>query len=376
MLKEATLSKKEPDYLFLWTVIVMAVIGTVFVYSSSFAIAANYDSGNPQFYLINHFIRLVLSFVFFGVFAVVDYRRVVNLGGLAYIVSLILLIVVLFLPGDNTVNGARRWINLGFMNFQVSEFAKIALVLTIIRSVTRDPDMIRTRNGFVRELSKIGIVSFLIMLEPDFSTALIVGIIGLALLYMAGAKLLHVFICLIVTLPVAAAVMAIKSYRIQRVLSFFNADGAEKSMSYQLKQSLIGLGNGGIFGRGLGQGEQKYFFLPEPHTDFVFSIIGEEIGFIGCIAILGLFSFLTYRGIRIAVDAPEIKGRLLTAGLVFTIFIYVIMHTFVNTGIIPTTGVPLPFLSYGGTNLLLVMSSMGIVLNVSRMRSTERIYRG
>ncbi|MCP4628825.1 MAG: FtsW/RodA/SpoVE family cell cycle protein, partial [bacterium] len=212
---------------------------------------------------------------------------------------------------------------------------------------------------------KIGIICALIIVEPDFSTALIIGGVGLCILYVSGAKLLHITGVVFAFVPVIILAVVSTPYRLQRLMGYLNMTSTKSNIGYQAYQSLIGLGHGGLFGVGLGQGDQKYFYLPEPHTDFVFSILGEEVGFVGLLIVFAIFGVLLYRGMRIASRAPDKMGQVMAFGLTLVLAMYVVLHTFVNTGVVPTTGVPLPFLSYGGMSLIFTMSSMGILLNIS-----------
>jgi cell division protein FtsW len=214
-------------------------------------------------------------------------------------------------------------------------------------------------------LAKIGIICGLIGLEPNFSTASLVGIIGLSMLFVAGARLSHLSVLALAVLPLAVFAAFGAGYRRNRIMAFLHMSDHKSGIGYQAYQALIGLGNGGLFGVGIGEGGQKYFYLPEPHTDFVFSILGEELGFVGLSAILALFAFMVYCGIRIALAAPDRMGRLMAFGFTFVLAMYVIVHAAVNVGLIPTTGIPLPFISYGGMSLLFSVSSMGILLNIS-----------
>ena len=185
------------------------------------------------------------------------------------------------------------------------------------------------------------------------------------MIFVAGARFWHIASLLAALIPLAGVIAVAAPYRLRRIMGFLHTSHHRSDIGYQGYQALIGLGNGGALGVGLGQGGQKYFYLPEPHTDFVFSILGEEIGFIGLAAVLALFAFIIYRGIRIALNAPDKMGQLMAFGFSFILGIYVVVHAFVNTGIIPTTGIPLPFLSYGGMSLIFTMSSIGLMLNIS-----------
>ena len=221
-------------------------------------------------------------------------------------------------------------------------------------------DEIRAPKRLAAYLLKIGIVCGLIIVEPNFSTASIVALVGLSLLFVAGARFWHLGALFLAFVPLAALAAFGAPYRRHRIMAYLHMSSHKGDVGYQAFQSLVGLGNGGLFGVGLGQGGQKYFYLPEPHTDFIFSILGEEIGFVGLCTVLMVFGYMIYRGMKIALNAPDKTGRLMAFGFTFILGIYVIVHACVNTGLIPTTGIPLPFLSYGGMSLIFFMSAMGV----------------
>jgi cell division protein FtsW len=231
-------------------------------------------------------------------------------------------------------------------------------------------DSLQEPKQFAQFLIKIALLCGLIILEPNFSTACIIGIVGLSMVFVAGARFWHLAGLLLAIIPAAAVVAASAPYRMRRILGYLHTSNHKGDIGYQAYQALIGLGNGGAFGVGLGEGGQKYFYLPEPHTDFIFSILGEEIGFVGLMAVLALFGFIMYRGMKIAFNAPDKMGQLMAFGFSFILGLYVVVHACVNTGLIPTTGIPLPFLSYGGMGLVFTMSSMGLLLNISSQSKT------
>ncbi|MFC1476356.1 putative lipid II flippase FtsW [Fibrobacterota bacterium] len=354
---------KMDKVIFLLTLLMMG-FGIVFVYSSSFAIAQQ-RFGGSDFFLARHIIRVILALICFFVFINIDYHTLGKYSNVAYILAVIMLVYALALPESSAINGAKRWISLGFIRFQVSEFARIVLIIALAAQVHKLGERIREGGIFVQQIIKIGIICGLIIVEPDFSTALIIGCIGLCLLFVSGAKMVHLIGIVCAFIPLVILSLLTSPYRQQRLLGFLNMADMKDGVGYQAYQSLIGLGHGGLFGVGLGQGEQKYFYLPEPHTDFVFSILGEEIGFVGLMVMFFIFGILLYRGMRIATRAPDKMGQVMAFGLSLMLGIYIILHAFVNTGIVPTTGVPLPFLSYGGMSLIFTMSSMGILLNIS-----------
>ena len=348
----------------LLTSLLMLGFGIVFVYSSSFAIASQ-NFGGSDYFLARHITRAAFGLLCFVVFINIDYHTIGKYSGIAYICAVVMLVYVLTLPESTAINGAKRWITIGVIRFQVSEFARMVLIITLAVQFDKFGDRIREGKVFIQQVIRIGIICVLIVAEPDFSTALLIGCIALCILFVSGAKTLHVAAIVGSLIPLAVIAVSTSSYRLNRVLGFLNMSETRDTIGYQAYQSLIGLGHGGLFGTGLGQGEQKYFYLPEPHTDFVFSILGEEVGFVGLMVVLALFGVIICRGMRIALRAPDKMGQVMAFGLTFMIGMYVILHACVNTGIVPTTGLPLPFLSYGGMSLIFTMCSMGILLNIS-----------
>jgi cell division protein FtsW len=352
--------------------LVMLGFSIVLVYSSSFALAQN-KFGGADFFLARQVIRAVLALVCFMICINVDYHFWGKHSHLAYLVVLVLLAYLLFMPVHHAIHGAKRWISLGFVQFQASELALLVLVALFADSLQSVGEEIKKPKQFFKFLLKLCIVCGLILLEPNFSTALIVGVVGLAILFVGGARFTHLAGLLLIALPAAAVFAIAAPYRMRRIMGYLHFSDHKDGIGYQTYQALIGLGNGGLFGVGLGEGGQKYFYLPEPHTDFVFSILGEEIGLVGLLAVLAIFGFIIYRGMKIAFNAPDKMGQLMAFGFSFIMGMYVAVHACVNTGLIPTTGIPLPFLSYGGMSLVFTMSSMGLLLNISSQSGAHRV---
>lgn len=338
--------------------------GIVLVYSSSFALA-QLRFGGSEFFVARQTVRALLALASFMLFINVDYHLWGKLSNLAYVGAVVLLIAVLVVPGGQAINGAKRWLAIGPLSFQVSDLARMALVLYIARAVEQSGTAIKNYQVFLRILGAIGIICVLVLIEPGFSTSVIIGLIGVSMLFIAGSKVLHLGGLVLVALPVAALVAMKMPHSRLRLIGFYHMATSKESFGYQAYQSLIGLGNGGLWGVGLGRGEQKFFYLPEPHTDFVISILGEEIGFVGLMLVAAVFTFVIYRGMRIAQQAPDKMGQLMAFGFTFAIALYALLHAGVCAGLLPTTGVPLPFISYGGMSLIFMMSSMGILLNIS-----------
>jgi len=357
-----------------WSVFVATFVllgfGIVLVYSSSCALAQA-KFGGADFFLARQVVRALIAVMCFMVFINVDYHVWGRLARPLFIAAIVLLVMAMVLPGVHAVKGARRWIHLGPLSFQASEFARLALVAALAQKIEELGEGIREWKKLAGLLGCIGLAAGLVFIEPNFSTALVIALIGIAMLFAGGANLWHLAGLAGAFVPVACIAMLSAPYRLKRVMGYLNMPEHRDGIGYQTYQAVLGLGNGGLFGRGIGQGEQKYFYLPEPHTDFAFSILGEEIGFIGLMIVLAVFVFILWRGMRIAQRAPDMLGRLMAFGFAFMIGLYVIIHASVNAGLIPTTGVPLPFLSYGGMSLAFTMSAVGILLNISSQVATR-----
>ncbi|MBN1309352.1 MAG: cell division protein FtsW [Chitinispirillaceae bacterium] len=344
--------------------LLMLGFGIVLVYSSSFALAEQ-RFGGSEFFFTRQMVRATLALAGFMVFINVDYHFWSRMSNMGYTVAVILLLVVLALPESAAINGAKRWISIGPMSFQVSDIARMALILFIARHGEEAGVSIRKHTVYLRLVATIVAVCALVFAEPDVSTSLIIGLIGITMLFMAGARVVHLAALMLAVIPAALLVAVKMPHSRLRIVNFIRGHDDIQALGYQAYQSLIGLGNGGLFGVGIGKGEQKFFYLPEPHTDFVISILGEEIGFVGLMIVATVFTFIIYRGMHIALKAPDKTGQLMAFGCTFTIAIYTLLHAAVAVGVLPTTGIPLPLISYGGMGLVFTVCSMGIVLNIS-----------
>ena len=283
------------------------------------------------------------------------------------ILSAILLILVI-IPGIGVyVNGSRRWLNLGGMSFQPSELAKFAIVLYMATVLSyAGPRIKRLWTGIVPVLIVPGITFLLILEQPNLSTAGSIMIVSLILIVMAGAKWRHTLLMICGGLTVGAYYAWSEPYRRRRLLSFRNPFAMMHDEGYQLSQSLIAFGSGGVFGMGLGQGRQKYAYLPYPESDFIFAIVGEDFGLLGCLVVIALFVALMIAGYRVAIACRDRFGALLAAGITSSITVQAFLNMGVVVGILPTTGLPLPFFSAGGTSVSITMAAMGILMNISR----------
>ncbi|MBN1576731.1 MAG: cell division protein FtsW [Chitinispirillaceae bacterium] len=345
-------------------VLMILGFGIVLVYSSSFALAEQ-RFGGSEFFFARQMLRALLALAGFMVFINVDYHLWSRMSNLGYAVAVILLLIVLALPDSAAINGSKRWLAIGTFKFQVSDIARMALILFIARHAEQAGVDIKKHTVYLKLIAQIVVICVLILAEPDFSTSSIIGLIGITMLFMAGARVVHLVGLVGTALPAALLVAWRMPHCWERIEKFIAGLGNIQALGYQAYQSIIGLGNGGLFGVGIGKGEQKFFYLPEPHTDFVISILGEEIGFIGLMVVAAVFAFIVYRGMHIARKAPDKTGQLMAFGCTFTIAIYALLHAAVAVGMMPTTGIPLPLISYGGMGLVFTVCSMGIVLNIS-----------
>lgn len=343
----------------------LAIFGCIMVYSASSYIA-NYRYSNPYFYLTKQIVGAVLGIIAMFVCTFVNYQKLKKLKWWVVIISAILLALV-FIPGIGVENyGAKRWLNLGFFTIQPSEFAKFALVLFSAAYLSDNYEKI---GKFKTLLPVLGVglgFCLLVILEPNMSITMCIGFIMLFMLFIGGTKMKH-FVWL--GIPAACAVPAliiVEPYRVQRFMAFLNPWASPQAEGFQLIQSLYSLGSGGLFGVGLGNSRQKYMFLPFSESDFIFSIIGEELGLFGAILTLIVFAVLIYLLISVARNAKDRFGALLVLGVASVIAIQVILNVCVVSGLIPPTGLPLPFISAGSTSLIVFMAAVGLCLNVAR----------
>ncbi|MDC1068777.1 putative peptidoglycan glycosyltransferase FtsW [Candidatus Kapabacteria bacterium] len=363
------LKKGHIDWLILLPVFTIMLFGLGFVYSasSSHALASN---ESDTFYFMKHLWKVLIGIVLIIVFAKIDYHiyRKFSKGLLFF--SIILLVLVLFF-GLN-LKGANRWISVFGLTIQPSEIAKFAMVIHFASMLAAKQGVIKDfYKGFLPFLIWLGMMCLLIAAQPNFSTMMVVFAIGFAIMFVGNVNLLHLLTTGGIGVVFAGIFAISQPYRVKRFLAFMGEGSADDS--FQLNQSLIALGNGGVFGVGPGQSRQSDHFLPEPYGDFIFSIVGEEIGFIGLLFLLLIFGMVFWRGMLIAKKAPDNFGYFLSVGIIITFAFYVFVNAGVNSGILPTTGVPFPFLSYGGTATLIYSAAIGILLNVSAQAGTYTV---
>lgn len=351
--------------LFSITVILLCV-GIVMIYSSS-SIYASEKYKDGFFFLKRHlifiFIGALLSFLVMSV----DYRKFKGLAKLLLTVSFLLLILVL-IPGiGREVAGARRWFRFKFISFQPSEFANLALIIYVADFISRKGNYIKTFwKGFMPPVSIMGLTALLILMQPDLGTTVSIALVVSIMLLISGVRISYLLSLILASTPLLYILIFSVAYRRARIMSFLNPWLDPKGSGFQIIQSQVALGSGGLFGVGLGHSRQKLFYLPAAHTDYIFSIIGEEAGLLGTFCITLLFILFIQQGIKIIKNAPDKFGYFLSLGLILMICLKVAINIGVSCGLLPTKGLPLPFISYGGSSLMFDMVSVGILLNISR----------
>ena len=286
------------------------------------------------------------------------------------VISLVLLVATLFSGFGFAAGGSKRWLRLGSLSFQTSEFARFALVIFMAYSLDKKQDAIKKFTvGFLPHVMVLGVFAILIFMQPDFGSVVILSLLTWIMLFVGGNRLLHLFSALLLILPSLYGFMMTADYRMKRIMSFLNPWQYPTEEGYQITHSLMAFGTGGWWGTGIGKGYQKLFYLPEPHTDFIFSVIGEELGLIGVTLILCLYLLIIWRGIVIARNARDLFGSFIALGLTTSISLPMCINMGVALGLLPTKGLTLPFLSYGGTSLLVNMISIGILMNIGTSKT-------
>jgi cell division protein FtsW len=362
----------EPDRWLFGTTVVLCLIGTVMIFSAS-AVTAEALYGNPYTFLFRQLAALGMGFVLMIALARIDYRilrgPVVAYSGMA--LSLVLLISVFALDKSHLTH---RWIRVGPFGFQPAEFAKLAVIfylawfldLRIGREGTGVNDLFKTViPGFAPAI----LIAGLVLLEPDMGTCAELLLIALVMFFAAGLSWRYVAAAVVAGIPALWLMIVMAPYRYQRLMAFLHPSSDPQGHSFQLLQSLIAVGSGGLFGVGLMEGKQKLFFLPEAHTDFIFAVIAEELGLVGGLVVLLLLGFYAWRGIRVVWNSPDSFGRLAALGITAMVAGQALINLSVVLGLVPTKGIPLPFVSYGGSSLLVMLLGTGVLLNISQQAS-------
>ena len=362
----------EPANIIIYLVTTLLVIGTIMIYSATSARAVG--SLNPiNLTFLKHILWVVFAIIGMLTMMKLDYYYIQKYSKLILVIALALLIIVL-IPGiGTTTNGASRWIRIGsYFGFQPSEFAKLAMIIFMSSYIaTKQEKMANFTKGFLIPVILIGLVSLLILKEPDLGTAIFVSLISFILIIVGGTRIVYVVFTLMAAAPhIYSIIYKIQAYQKARLLAFLDPWKDPEGIGYQIIQSWIALGSGGLTGLGLGESRQKLFFLPESSSDFIFSIIGEELGFIGTTGIIIIFALLAWQGMRVCKSAPDMLGFSLALGITLSITLQSAINIAVATGAMPTTGLPLPFISAGGSSLLLSSIGIGILLNIAKKSKT------
>jgi cell division protein FtsW len=360
-----TEKKNSTDIVLLISILVLIVIGIVMVYSASFAVAV-VKYGDAHFFLKRHLVRVGLGLIAMLILSKIDYHVYSRIAKVGLYCAFGLLIYMLFVQSV-TVKGVNRWIEIGQFSFQPSEVTKYALILYLADTLARKQEKLWSFvDGYLPLLMIVSGTALLIFLEPDFSSAVFLTAIAIMILYLGHVRVKHLAFTGLTALPFIYLAVFNSSYRFQRLMGFFNPKSDLLGSNYQINQSLISLGSGGIFGQGIGNSKEKLLYLPEPFTDFIFSILGEEFGFVGATFVLTLFLVIFWRGVVIARQAPDLFASLLAIGITITIVLAAFINVGVISGLLPTTGLPIPFISYGGTSLLCSLGACGLLLNIAR----------
>jgi cell division protein FtsW len=363
---------KPPDTLLFFSIASLVAIGLVMIFSASSAVAL-VEHHDVAYYAKRQIVWLVVGLIIaYGVYRL-DYHQLKRWAPYLLIFSILSLLAVLVPHVGFAVNGARRWIGASSVSFQPSEFAKLSLVVYLAAMLaTRGERIVSLVRGLFPLCIPVVIMAGLVLKEPDMGTASLLVMIAFAMFFAAGARITHLFAILLATTPAVIVEVLASPYKRERVFAFLNPWKDPQNAGFHIVQSLLALGSGGIFGLGLGGSRAKFFYLPEQYTDFIFSILGEELGLIGALAVVILFIVFGYRAIKIAIAAPDRFGFFLVIGCVSI----VVIQAFVNIGVVtsswPVTGVPLPFISFGGSSLIVNLVAVALIANVGRgQRVTE-----
>ena len=364
----------EPDRWLFGATVALCLIGTVMVFSAS-AITSRFLFGSPYTFLIREVVWMVLGFGGMLVLAHIDYRilrrPVVAYAGVA--ISLLLLVAVFALDKSHSTH---RWVRLGPVGFQPAEFAKLAVIFYLawfleLRTSPQGPGVNDPLRTLLPGFGPVLLIAGLVLLEPDMGTAAELFLIALVMFFVAGLSWRYVIAAIVAGIPALYLMIVSAHYRYERLMAFLHPSSDPEGHSFQLLQSLIAVGSGGIFGKGLMEGRQKLFFLPEAHTDFIFAVVVEELGLIGAVVVLLLLGLFAWRAIRVVWNSPDGFARMAALGITAMVAGQALINLSVVLGMVPTKGIPLPFVSYGGSSLIVMLLGTGVLLNISQQASPK-----
>lgn len=350
----------------LFLIVVLSIFGLSMLWSASYPYSYKYFNSTTHIFK-KQAIFMIIGFAIMLLTSNFDYRNYKKLAYPLYIFGIILLIFTYIPFISRTVKGAHRWINLGFINLQPSEFMKIFVIILIAYLIEKKKEILNNfSKGFLPFIVIPGISMLLILKQPDFGTFMIIGIVVFLMIFIAGTRISYIILSLLITLPTVYFLIMHTPYRKMRFLAFLDPWKLYKTFGFQIAQSLISFGSGGFFGCGIGNSVQKLFYLPEAHTDYIFAIIAEEMGFFGVLIVLTLFFAIFLVCLKITLQVEDIFGRMLGYGISFLLILEVIINTGMCMGLLPPKGIALPFISYGGSALISKYFMMGIMLNLAK----------
>jgi len=354
----------RPDVVIFAAVVALLAIGILMVTSAA-SVTGLLQYGDPYYHVKRQLVWAVLGLAAMTVATRVDYRFYRLLVWPVLVIAFVSLVAVLFVGTE--AGGARRWIGFGFFNVQPSEIMKYALINYLAYHAATARDKLRGFwQGLVPPLAVMGAAFVLVVLEPDFGTGVAMAATAFIVLFASGANVWHLAGVALLSVPGLAYLVYAEPYRMRRLLAFLDPWADRMDAGWNVVQSLLAIGSGGLFGLGLGEGRQKYLYVPEQHTDFIFAILGEELGFVGTSTVVLLFALLAWRGYRVALRAPDMYGCILAVGITTMIVFQALLNIGVVTGSLPATGITLPFISFGGSSLVVTLGAVGILLNISR----------
>ena len=368
--KQIRNARGKPDYTLIILTLVMVLFGLIMIYTISPVVSRNYfgDEGSRNFFFLNQLRNLGIGLFFFAVVSKINYQRLKTYA-LPIAAGALIFSFAVFVPGLSfTAYGATRWVNLGFITVQPSEVLKLALIIYMAVWFANLGSKVKSFKEGAKPFTILLVtVSFLVaVLQRDLGTMLVIFMVMAAMYFVAGAAVKHFTTILGGALAGVIGLIVMFPHRLSRITSFTNPEADPQGAGYHIAQVLIAIGSGGLFGRGIGKSVQLYGYVPAPPTDSIFAIVAEEFGLLGAVTILTLFLVIAYRGYRIALNAPDSFGRLLAVGIVALIITQALLNIAAMLSLVPLTGVPLPFISYGGTSLVITMISVAILLNISR----------
>ena len=355
---------ESPDFIIFFTVISLLGIGIMMVFSST-SIRAYADYGDSFYFLKRQLGWSALGIIAMVLFMKIDYNIYKRLARVSLLGSIFLLVLVLFV--GRVVGGSRRWLGIGSLGIQPSEIVKVTMVIYMAHYLSTKQKRLKSfTKGLIAPLLVLGLVCALILMQPDLGTTITIAGTVMVMFLAAGVKIKYLLGLAMAGVGGVAYLIISAPYRRRRLLAFLDPWSDPLDSGFHIIQSLYALGSGGLFGAGIGQSRQKFFYLPEPGTDFIFAIIGEELGFIGVLVIVALFFLFAWRGLKVALDAPDLFASLLAVGITMLITLQAMVNIGVVTGSMPVTGMTLPFISYGGSSLGVMLIGVGILLNISR----------